>query len=487
MGENVFVDADGLVYFTASLLSIGGHDEGHFLKTEGGPVPMVGWVMTYMGGNHLWLQPPASGSGTVPGGGTGRATFPAHSVLLGELVAPLNSASPGVAGLVLTSNGVAADPSFQPPVASTDPGLFIHVNLGQTPAAATGTNSLSLGYTTTNNGNLSSVYGYGTTTSGPNAANLSGNINMGGLISNANGTARAQGNTMVGGVLAPLATPVLLTNNANDIFNSNVLLGNVTLSNGSAAQTMGASQNIMAGITAIINNPNAFAAPITADGNIMLGTRQVSLSGNVGTGYQTNVSLIPGTAATPITVLGGLLGTQVREIVEIGFGASALKSQSTALGTLAVATAVGGTIMGHGTLNDAQCTALANQGNLLMVACPFGSIQNVKQPGSNSTDVPAPTTPLPWGMWTSNVKLTGATPLTYNVLNPRYQSGVSVVKVTVKGGDTNVTPIGDNIGVFPTVLGDSTAATGFRITMNATFPDTTNPVTFFYEILFPTS
>lgn len=51
--------------------------------------------------------------GSVPGGGTGQVALTAHNVLLGEGTAAVGFAAPGTAGFVLTSNGGAADPSFQ--------------------------------------------------------------------------------------------------------------------------------------------------------------------------------------------------------------------------------------------------------------------------------------------------------------------------------------------------------------------------------------
>lgn len=51
----------------------------------------------------------------APHGGTGLATLPAYNVLLGEGTSAVGAAAPGTAGQVLTSNGVAADPTFQAP------------------------------------------------------------------------------------------------------------------------------------------------------------------------------------------------------------------------------------------------------------------------------------------------------------------------------------------------------------------------------------
>ena len=56
---------------------------------------------------------------TVPLGGTGAATLTAHGVLVGEGAGAVVATSPGTAGQVLTSNGAAADPSFQAVVFGT--------------------------------------------------------------------------------------------------------------------------------------------------------------------------------------------------------------------------------------------------------------------------------------------------------------------------------------------------------------------------------
>lgn len=58
---------------------------------------------------------------TVPNGGTGLATLTAHGVLIGEGTAAITVTAPGTAGQVLTSNGAAADPTFQ--TSALDPGV----------------------------------------------------------------------------------------------------------------------------------------------------------------------------------------------------------------------------------------------------------------------------------------------------------------------------------------------------------------------------
>jgi len=50
---------------------------------------------------------------TVVEGGTGLTTITAHDVLIGAGTSAIVPVSPGTAGFVLTSNGAAADPSFQ--------------------------------------------------------------------------------------------------------------------------------------------------------------------------------------------------------------------------------------------------------------------------------------------------------------------------------------------------------------------------------------
>lgn len=74
----------------------------------------AGQVLTSNGaGVPPTMQNAAASSGTVPNGGTGRATLAAHGILIGEGVSPVNVTTPGTAGQVLTSNGASADPTFQ--------------------------------------------------------------------------------------------------------------------------------------------------------------------------------------------------------------------------------------------------------------------------------------------------------------------------------------------------------------------------------------
>lgn len=53
---------------------------------------------------------------TVPNGGTGQVSFPAHTVLLGEGTAPIGNAGPGAVNSVLMGQGAGADPIFVPVV-----------------------------------------------------------------------------------------------------------------------------------------------------------------------------------------------------------------------------------------------------------------------------------------------------------------------------------------------------------------------------------
>jgi len=49
----------------------------------------------------------------VGSGGTGLATLDDHFVLLGSGTGAITPITPGTSGLVLTSNGTGADPTFQ--------------------------------------------------------------------------------------------------------------------------------------------------------------------------------------------------------------------------------------------------------------------------------------------------------------------------------------------------------------------------------------
>jgi hypothetical protein len=60
-----------------------------------------------------------SGTLVVADGGTGRATLTNHGVLIGASTSAINITGTGTAGQVLTSNGAAADPTFQAGAAGT--------------------------------------------------------------------------------------------------------------------------------------------------------------------------------------------------------------------------------------------------------------------------------------------------------------------------------------------------------------------------------
>ncbi|MCL5875793.1 MAG: tail fiber domain-containing protein [Candidatus Dependentiae bacterium] len=62
---------------------------------------------------------PSFGLVTVPGGGTGQMTFPAHALLIGEGTASLANTGAGTAGQLIISGGASADPSFVTPSVGT--------------------------------------------------------------------------------------------------------------------------------------------------------------------------------------------------------------------------------------------------------------------------------------------------------------------------------------------------------------------------------
>lgn len=69
-------------------------------------VPTVGAV-------HLDQSAAVTGQLAVANGGTGAATLTAHDVIIGNGTGAVTLISPSTAGLVLTSNGTSADPTFQ--------------------------------------------------------------------------------------------------------------------------------------------------------------------------------------------------------------------------------------------------------------------------------------------------------------------------------------------------------------------------------------
>ncbi len=75
-------------------------------------------IYSYFSGAVLQSGLPFTIPINVPTGGTGNTTLDDHSVLIGAGTNPIAFAAPGTAGLVLTSNGPGADPSFQAAAAS---------------------------------------------------------------------------------------------------------------------------------------------------------------------------------------------------------------------------------------------------------------------------------------------------------------------------------------------------------------------------------
>lgn len=82
--------------------------------------------ITVSAGGVITAPTLAFGVATVPGGGTGVVTLTNHGVVLGQGVSPVAVTSAGTAGQLLTSNGAAADPTFQAA------GLALLANTGTT-------------------------------------------------------------------------------------------------------------------------------------------------------------------------------------------------------------------------------------------------------------------------------------------------------------------------------------------------------------------
>ncbi len=151
----------------------------------------------------------------VVNGGTGLATIPAHSVLLGEGTGNVTVATPSTSGYVLTSTGANSDPTWQAPsgavtsVANSDGSLTISPTTGAVVGslnvthANTWTGTQTLPTTDAQGSALASSINNATTTL-INGSQINGNItgnaaNVTGIVAVANGgtgTATATGNTV---------------------------------------------------------------------------------------------------------------------------------------------------------------------------------------------------------------------------------------------------------------------------------------------------
>ncbi len=87
---------------SGAVTSVGASGGSTGLTFAGGPITTSGTLTL-------------GGTLAATNGGTGLASIPAHSVLIGEGTSPLAVASPSSTGYVLTSNGSSSDPTWQPP------------------------------------------------------------------------------------------------------------------------------------------------------------------------------------------------------------------------------------------------------------------------------------------------------------------------------------------------------------------------------------
>lgn len=84
-----------------------------YARTDGGAGTTL-YIKETGTGNTGWVPVGAvSGIVPVPNGGTGVATLAAHGVVIGNAAGVVAVSGAGTAGQVLTSNGAAADPTFQ--------------------------------------------------------------------------------------------------------------------------------------------------------------------------------------------------------------------------------------------------------------------------------------------------------------------------------------------------------------------------------------
>jgi hypothetical protein len=83
----------------------------------------IPWFLAFLQGGALTalidLVSEVTGILKVGNGGSGRSSLTVHDVLVGNGTSPVTLVSPSTAGFVLTSNGVASDPSFQATTSGT--------------------------------------------------------------------------------------------------------------------------------------------------------------------------------------------------------------------------------------------------------------------------------------------------------------------------------------------------------------------------------
>ena len=105
---------------------------------------------------------------TVPNGGTGQTSFPAHTVLLGEGTSPIGNAGPGALNSLLFGQGAGADPIFGTLVAGSN--ITITPGAGTLTISATSSTPNSITFTddsgTTATTNAGAINLFGTSTQG---------------------------------------------------------------------------------------------------------------------------------------------------------------------------------------------------------------------------------------------------------------------------------------------------------------------------------
>lgn len=466
-------DQEGRELFACDLVRIGGLNSAHFVETYASPLPQAkGWMMVYQGGADYWFQDPAT-----------------------IVVGAIND-------------------------------LFIADNTVQT-ASATGVHAISIGNITTNGSNSGFTAGAGAQTNVPADAQHSGIVNIGGLVSGDASDKMAgsivMGNNQFGVAQAQLAVGTNLNTNAqnNILFGPNTRLSDLRgvpdLAN---LQTM--ANNFLAGNTQLgLTSAATLLGAFNTKSNFMWGDERVSFTA-VGlpsnASWADNISIVPNDG-TPFsspatnglrarTALIGygcrILGDQTGALANgdsggygsgciIGTAGVATAVRSWAFGYAAIVTNTFAHLLGTATLNDTYSTALGVQdsagGPKLAVAYPGPTtINNPVQTTSNSTDVGPPNTSAATttcGKWTTWAALPNAPLAGYKVYNTRLTAN-SVVRVSVFGGVGGVITQGTNIEI--TVTQVVPGPTGyFVVTLDVITSATGFPVTFFYEILYPSS
>jgi trimeric autotransporter adhesin len=240
-------------------------------------------------------------------GGIGIGTLSPHNVLVGNGTGAITQISPSTSGLVLTSNGTNADPSFQPVNAGTVTSVAVGTGLNASPSPITGSGTLTLANPTSST--IGGVEAY----AAPTNQWLTGISTSGTVSSSQPAFSNISGNATIaqGGTNATSAAAGQIPNTSSTTassWTSSPVLG----VNGTTSGSVGIATASPSGATIVIENGGA-----TTSYNFILPTTsgsagQVLTSGGSGvqswttpaSGSVSSISTGSGLTGGPITTSG---------------------------------------------------------------------------------------------------------------------------------------------------------------------------------------